>query len=74
MYEAWFQLGNNSVYGSNKYSMVCFGLLIYNKGKWENQRVINENYHNETTNTSQTINIEYDYLRWLNGKSSCHLP
>jgi CubicO group peptidase (beta-lactamase class C family) len=28
----WFQLENNSVYGSNSRSMARFGLLILNKG------------------------------------------
>jgi CubicO group peptidase (beta-lactamase class C family) len=70
----WFQLGNNSVYGSNSRSMARFGLLIYNKGKWESNTIVNENFLNEATNTSQTINLGYGYLWWLNGKSSYHLP
>lgn len=52
---AWFQLGNNSVYGSNTRSMARFGLLIYNKGKWVSNTIVNENFLNEATNTSQTI-------------------
>jgi CubicO group peptidase (beta-lactamase class C family) len=70
----WFQLGNNSVYGSTTRSMARFGLLISNKGKWESNTILNENYLNEATNTSQTINLGYGYLWWLNGKSSYHLP
>jgi CubicO group peptidase (beta-lactamase class C family) len=35
---------------------------------------VNENFLNEATNTSQTINLGYGYLWWLNGKSSYHLP
>lgn len=71
---AWFQLGNNSVYRSNTRSMARFGLLIYNKGKWENNTIVNESFINEATNTSQNINLGYGYLWWLNGKSSYHLP
>ena len=70
----WFQLGNNSVYGSNSRSMARFGLLILNKGKWENNVVLNENYFTQATTTSQNINLSYGYLWWLNGKSSYHLP
>lgn len=70
----WFQLANNSVYGSNSRSMARYGLLILNKGKWENNVVLNENYFTQATNTSQNINLSYGYLWWLNGKSSYHLP
>ncbi|MBG6111516.1 CubicO group peptidase (beta-lactamase class C family) [Flavobacterium sp. CG_9.10] len=71
---AWFQSGNNSVYGSTTRSMARFGLLMYNKGKWENNVILNETYFNEATNTSQTINLGYGYLWWLNGKGTYHLP
>jgi CubicO group peptidase (beta-lactamase class C family) len=71
---AWFQSGNNIVYASNARSMARFGLLMYNKGKWENNIILNENYFNEASNTSQNINLSYGYLWWLNGKSSYHLP
>lgn len=71
---AWFQSGNNIVYASNSRSMARFGLLMYNEGKWENNQILNENYFNEATNTSQNINLAYGYLWWLNGKSSYHLP
>ena len=70
----WFQLGNNSVYSSTSRSMARFGLLMYAKGKWENNTILNENFFNEATNTSQTLNLGYGYLWWLNGKSSYHLP
>lgn len=70
----WFQSGNNSVYWSTSRSMARFGLLMYNKGKWENEVILNENYFNEATTTSQNINLGYGYLWWLNGKSSYHLP
>lgn len=70
----WFTSGNNSVYSSTTRSMTRFGLLMYNKGRWENTVVLSENYFNEATNTSQNINLSYGYLWWLNGKSSFHLP
>ncbi|MBC7845482.1 MAG: serine hydrolase [Flavobacterium sp.] len=71
---AWIQDGNNSVYWSTTRSMARFGLLMLNKGKWENTTILNEAYFNEATNTSQNINLGYGYLWWLNGKSSYHLP
>lgn len=63
-----------SVYSSNSRSMARFGLLILNKGRWDNQQILNESYWNEATNTSQNINQAYGYLWWLNGKASYHLP
>jgi CubicO group peptidase (beta-lactamase class C family) len=70
----WVQLGVNSVYTSTTRSMARFGLLMLNKGKWENNVILNENYFTEATNTSQNINLGYGYLWWLNGKTSYHLP
>ncbi|RZJ50920.1 MAG: class C beta-lactamase-related serine hydrolase [Flavobacterium sp.] len=70
----WVQLGVNSVYTSTTRSMARFGLLMLNKGKWENNIILNENYFTEATNTSQNINLGYGYLWWLNGKTSYHLP
>lgn len=70
----WIQVDNNSVYWSTTRSMARFGLLMLNKGKWENTIILNETFFNEATNTSQNINLGYGYLWWLNGKSSYHLP
>lgn len=70
----WNTSGGLSVYLSNTRSMARFGLLALNKGKWKTEQILNENYFNEATNTSQTINQAYGYLWWLNGKSSFHLP
>lgn len=71
---SWIQIDNNSVYWSTTRSMARFGLLMLNKGKWENTTILNETYFNEATNTSQNINLGYGYLLWLNGKASYHLP
>jgi CubicO group peptidase (beta-lactamase class C family) len=70
----WVQLGVNSVYTSTTRSMARFGLLMLNKGKWDNNVIINEAFFNEATTTSQNINLGYGYLWWLNGKASYHLP
>ncbi|MGO4770142.1 serine hydrolase domain-containing protein [Flavobacterium sp. W22_SRS_FK3] len=70
----WVQLGVNSVYTSTTRSMARFGLLMLNKGKWENNTILNETYFSEATTTSQNINLGYGYLWWLNGKANYHLP
>ena len=70
----WRNLGDLNVYWSNTRSMACFGLLISNKGKWNNTQIVSENFISEAINTSQNINLAYGYLWWLNGKSNYHLP
>lgn len=62
------------IYHSNTRSMARFGLLALNKGKWKNEQIINEDYFNESTNTSQNINPSYGYLWWLNGKTKFMVP
>ena len=62
------------IYHSNTRSMARFGLLALNKGKWQNEQIINEAYFTESTNTSQNINPSYGYLWWLNGKTSYMIP
>lgn len=72
---AWVNSGDGlSVYWSTSRNMARFGLMQLNKGKWNGATVLNENYFNAATNTSQNINLGYGYLWWLNGKSSYHLP
>ena len=66
--------GDLSVYWSNSRSMARFGLMELNKGKWNGATILNENYFNTATNTSQNINLGYGYLWWLNGKANYHLP
>jgi len=70
----WFSSENNVVYNSTARSMARFGLLMLNNGKWENTTILNELYANESTTTSQNINLSYGYLWWLNGKKSFRLP
>ena len=70
----WLPLDNNSVYFSTTRSMARFGLLMLNKGKWENNVILNESFFNAATTTSQNLNLSYGYLWWLNGKSSYRLP
>ncbi len=70
----WLPLDNNIVYFSTTRSMARFGLLMLNKGKWDDTIILNESFFNAATSTSQNINLSYGYLWWLNGKSSYHLP
>ncbi len=62
------------IYHSNARSMARFGLLALNKGKWNNEQVINESFFNECITSSQNINPSYGYLWWLNGKTSYMIP
>ncbi len=70
----WFETGDLHIYRSTTRDMARFGLLILNQGKWKENPLINANYFNEMTNTSQNINLSYGYLWWLNGKNSFMLP
>ena len=62
------------IYHSNTRSMARFGLLALNKGKWGEEQIVNENYFNESINSSQNLNPSYGYMWWLNGKSTFMLP
>lgn len=70
----WIDNDGLSVYWSNARSMARFGLMMYAGGVWEDSRIVPESYLTEASNTSQTINLAYGYLWWLNGKDSYHLP
>lgn len=62
------------IYHSNTRSMARFGLLALNKGKWENEQIINESFFNESIHSSQSINPGYGFLWWLNGKANYMVP
>ena len=74
MQGAWISLGYFELYGSNARSMARYGLLCLNKGKWNNEEILNENFFNEMTSTSQELNKSYGYFWWLNRKESYRLP
>ncbi len=71
---SWIQTNDFNVCYSTARSMTRFGLLAYNKGKWETNQIVNQTFFNKAINTSQNINKAYGYLWWLNGKNSFHLP
>jgi len=52
-----------------------FGSLILSKGKWNGTALLNDAaYFNAMTSTSQSYNLSYGYLWWLNGKTSAMVP
>lgn len=71
----WNYIDFNHVYFSTPRSMARFGLLILNKGKWQEEAVMTDlDFFEEMTNTSQNLNQSYGYLWWLNGKASFKVP
>lgn len=65
----------NGVYYSNARSMARFGLLMLNRAVWNGDTVLHDTgYYNAMISTSQTFNLSYGYLWWLNGKASSMLP
>jgi len=56
-------------------SMARFGLLALSNGMWGSQSILkNESYLAEMILPSQSINLAYGYLWWLNGQSTFMLP
>ena len=71
----FLQVDDNNVFFSKPRSMARFGLLMLNKGKWNNTPVLADTaYFNQMVNTSQQLNNSYGYLWWLNGKGSFMAP
>jgi len=70
----WVKQDYNNLFISTPRSMARYGILILNKGVWELNRIIPEQYYNEMVYTSQDINKSYGYLWWLNGKESYMVP
>ncbi|RYD91098.1 MAG: class C beta-lactamase-related serine hydrolase, partial [Sphingobacteriales bacterium] len=70
----WLTSGYNEVYYSTARSAARFGLLLYNKGAWNGTAIVHESWWNTQVNTSQSLNLSYGYLTWLNGKASAMAP
>jgi CubicO group peptidase (beta-lactamase class C family) len=71
----FFQVDYNNVYISKARGLARFGLLMLNRGVWNNTDVLSDtSFFNQMTNTSQELNKSYGYLWWLNGKESYMLP
>ncbi len=71
----YIKTGDNNVFFSTARTMARYGLLLLNKGKWNNTTILGDmNYFTAMTNSSQTINPSYGYLTWLNGKKKYMMP
>jgi CubicO group peptidase (beta-lactamase class C family) len=70
----YIQTGDNNVYYSTARSMARFGLLLLNKGKWNDTQVVPSEYVELLSASSQNLNLSYGYLTWLNGKASFMAP
>jgi CubicO group peptidase (beta-lactamase class C family) len=70
----YIQTGDNNVYYSTPRSMARFGLLLLNHGAWDETQIIPDDYVELMINASQTFNLSYGYLTWLNGKESYMVP
>jgi len=67
--------GYNRVFVSNARSMARFGLLILNKGWWDQTPILTDTlYYREMLSPSQSLNPAYGYLWWLNGQSRFMVP
>jgi CubicO group peptidase (beta-lactamase class C family) len=71
---AYIKTGDNNVFYSNARTMARFGLLLLNKGKWNDTQIIPPDYVELITTTSQNFNLSYGYLTWLNGKATSMVP
>lgn len=71
----WITSGYDNVFVSTPRSMARFGLLILNKGIWNQDSLMtDQQYFQDMISTSQSLNKSYGYLWWLNGQSSFMLP
>jgi len=71
----WIEIGYNKIYFSTARSMARFGILVLNKGTWENTAILGDTgYFTDMVTTSQPMNKSYGYLWWLNGKESFRVP
>ncbi|HNR56687.1 MAG TPA: serine hydrolase [Flavobacteriales bacterium] len=71
----YIQLGYNNVFFSQARAMARFGLLVLNRGTWNNTPVLaDQAYFTAMTTPSQALNPAYGYLWWLNGDDGFMVP
>jgi CubicO group peptidase (beta-lactamase class C family) len=71
----WIFAGYNNVYWSTARDAARFGLLLLNKGVWDETPILTDtSYFYAMTHSSQDLNPAYGYLTWLNGQSSIVYP
>lgn len=67
---SWSDIETRVMFSSAR-DMARFGLLVLAKGNWAGKAILPQNsYYAEMLNASQTLNLSYGYLWWLNGKES----
>lgn len=67
--------GYNNVFFSTARSAARFGLLMLNRGRWDTTAVLSDTaYFHAMVNPSQTLNLSYGYLWWLNGQPTYMIP
>lgn len=67
--------GWNSVFYSKPRMAARFGLLMLGGGAWNGTKVLADStYFYKMIHPSQSINLAYGYLWWLNGQSSFKVP
>jgi CubicO group peptidase (beta-lactamase class C family) len=71
----WIKAADNDIYYSKARDMARFGLLVLNKGIWQNDTIFKDKtYFDAMSESSQTLNKSYGYLWWLNGKGQIVYP
>lgn len=70
----WQQAGLNNVFYSDARSFARFGLLLLAKGNWNGNLIWSGDFFEKMSKTSQSLNLSYGYLTWLNGKASYMVP
>ncbi len=71
----WVPYGEVELYFSTARSMARFGLLALNHMVWGTDTILHDTaFFHAATTPSQTINLSYGYLWWLNGQPSYMLP
>jgi CubicO group peptidase (beta-lactamase class C family) len=71
----WLKIDNDNVYFSTPRSMARYALLAQNNFTWNTDTLLTDpQYKHDMVNTSQSLNLSYGYLWWLNGKASYMVP
>jgi CubicO group peptidase (beta-lactamase class C family) len=70
----WQKTGPNNVFYSDARSFARFGLLMLANGNWNGTQIWTGDFFEKMHQTSQSINLSYGYLTWLNGKSTFKIP
>lgn len=71
----WIPVDDLRVYFSTARSMARFGLLALNRMVWNGDTLLHDTaYFNAATTPSQSLNLSYGYLWWLNGQPTYMLP